>query len=244
LGGYHNFESDRQVVRTLLQHYPELPAAAAVNRAFLRRAVTYLVDQGIDQFLDIGSGLPTLGNVHEVAQALNPVASVVYVDIDPVAVAHSQAILEDNARAGAIQADLRLPRQVLASPVVARLLDLDRPLALMLVAVLHYVLDDKEAQEAMANYLEALPGGSYVAISHTSRELESEQGRQRRHQFGPVGNTRSRTRDELLGFLTGLELVDPGIVYTPLWRPSIGEPQYLQNPQRAFTWAVVARKPR
>ncbi len=141
LGGSHNFEVDREAARKAMEFLPGLPKIMQANRAFMRRAVRHAVDAGIDQFLDIGSGIPTFGNVHEVAQAADPKAKVAYVDHDPVAVAHSQAVLEGNDGTVIAAADLRRPREILDNPQVTELLDLDRPVALLLVAVLHFIED-------------------------------------------------------------------------------------------------------
>lgn len=156
LGGSHNFEVDREAARKAMEFLPGLPKIMQANRAFMRRAVRYAVDNGIDQFLDIGSGIPTFGNVHEVAQAANPGAKVAYVDHDPVAVAHSQAVLEGNDRAVIAAADLRRPKEILANPEITGLLDLDRPVALLLVAVLHFVEDADDPRAAVAELRESL----------------------------------------------------------------------------------------
>ena len=140
LGGSHNFAVDRELAGKVLEAWPDMPRAAQANRAFLRRAVRFLLDQGVRQFLDIGSGIPTVGNVHEVAQAAAPDARVVYVDTDPVAVAHSRAILAGDAQTAVVQADGRDPAGLLAHPGVTGLLDLRRPVGLLMVALLHFVL--------------------------------------------------------------------------------------------------------
>ncbi|MEJ2211651.1 MAG: SAM-dependent methyltransferase [Anaerolineae bacterium] len=168
LGGYHNFEQDRAVAEQMVQIYPDLFLTAQVNRSFLRRAVTFLLAQGIDQFLDIGSGIPTMGNVHEVAQAANPEAHVVYVDVEPVAVAHGRTMLAGNERAAAIRADVREPEAILAHPEVKRLLDFERPVGLLMVALLHYVIDDAVAYRAVERLRRAMAPGSYMALAHTT----------------------------------------------------------------------------
>ncbi|CAM5594092.1 SAM-dependent methyltransferase [Streptomyces violaceorubidus] len=139
LGGSHNFEVDREAARRAMEFMPGLPKIMQANRAFMRRAVRFAADEGIDQFLDIGSGIPTFGNVHEVAGRSRPGARVVYVDHDPVAVAHSEAVLAVNDDADVVAGDLLKPREILASPQVERLIDLNRPVALLLVAILHFV---------------------------------------------------------------------------------------------------------
>jgi hypothetical protein len=245
LGGYHNFEADRAVGRTVLEAYPDMRTAAQVNRSFLRRSIHFLIAQGIDQFLDIGSGIPTVGNVHEVAQKLNPVARVVYVDIDPVAVLHSRAILQGNACATAIQADARQPEQILQHPEVKRLLDFDRPIGLLLVAVLHLVADDDQALHTVSTLRDALAPGSYVAISQTTFDgappgVEAQVTRLAAGASTAIGY---RSYDRVRRMFDGLEVVEPGLVFIPLWRPEGPNDVFLDKPERALNYAGVGRKP-
>lgn len=170
LGGANNFGVDREAAERIFEACPDARLFALTNRAFLRRAVRFLTEQGIDQFLDVGSGIPTVGNVHEVAQKANPNARVVYVDIDPVAVSYSQELLEGNANASAIRADARHPKLILAHPEVRRLLDLSRPLGVLLVAVLHFIPDDGEAYATVKTLRGEVAPGSYIAISHATHE--------------------------------------------------------------------------
>jgi hypothetical protein len=242
LGGSHNFAVDREVGRQVSSLHPETPLIMQANRAFLHRAVRYLVDVGIRQFLDIGSGIPTLGNVHEVAQKHAPDARVVYVDIDPVAVAHSQHILAGNERAVVIQEDLRRPTHILAHPEVARLLDFQQPMALLLLAVMHFIQDEDKPAEILASLYDALPRGSYLALSHgTADSMPTEAARPlellRRTTTPPV----PRSRAEVEQMFTGFELVEPGLVWAPQWRPEhpddIGD-----RPERAANYVGVGRK--
>ncbi len=212
LGGYHNFAIDRQAAEQIVALYPDTPLVMQANRAFLRRAVQFLVAQGIDQFLDLGSGIPTAGNVHEIAQGLNPAARVVYVDIDPVAVAHSRAILRDNPHAAALLADARQPGAILAHPETRRLLDPGRPLAVLLVALLHFVPDDDQALGLVRELRDALAPGSYLAVSHASyegmpRELIEQGERLYARTPTPV---RSRSRAQIAEFFAGLDPVTDG----------------------------------
>lgn len=170
LGGSHNFEVDREAARKAMEFMPGLPKIMQANRAFMRRAVRFAVDEGITQFLDIGSGIPTFGNVHEVAQAACGDAHVVYVDHDPVAVAHSEAVLARNEGAGVVAADFRKPQEILASPEVQRLIDLNRPVALLLVAILHFVEDADDPYSAVAELRDALAPGSLLLLTHASYE--------------------------------------------------------------------------
>lgn len=170
LGGSHNFEVDRQAARRAMEFLPGLPKIMQANRAFMRRAVRYAVAQGVTQFLDIGSGIPTFGNVHEIAQAASPEARVVYVDHDPVAVAHSRAVLAGDERTGIISADLRKPQDILAAPEVSQLLDLERPVALLLVAVLHFLEDSDDPYAAVSELRDVLAPGSLLVLTHASYE--------------------------------------------------------------------------
>lgn len=245
LGGYHNFAIDRAVAEQVVATYPDFPLIMRANRAFLRRAVLYLAAQGIDQFLDLGSGIPTVGNVHEVAQAVNPAARVVYVDIDPVAVAHSRAILAGNANASVIQADARQPEQIFGDPEVRRLLDLDRPVAVLVLAFLHFLQDDAEAEGLMRGLRDAVAPGSYLVVSHASYDDLPADVRERLEGLYTRTPTpvRSRTREQIAGFFAGFELVEPGLVYVPAWRPEGPEDLWYDEPERVHGYGGVGRKP-
>ncbi|MER5934732.1 SAM-dependent methyltransferase [Streptomyces sp. NPDC002054] len=223
LGGSHNFEVDRQAARRAMEFMPGLPKIMQANRAFMRRAVRHAVAEGITQFLDIGSGIPTFGNVHEVAQAASPEARVVYVDHDPVAVAHSQAVLAGDDRSAIAAADLRKPREILNSPEVTGLLDLDRPVALLLVAVLHFLEDADEPYAAVAELREALAPGSLLVLTHASYEgipLTQEVAGGVVTVYKDIRNPLvMRTGTEISGFFDGFELLEPGLVPMPNWRP-------------------------
>jgi hypothetical protein len=225
LGGSHNFESDRAFGEQVLRAMPHLPAILLDNRAFLRRVVRYLCTEGIDQFLDLGSGIPTVGNVHEVAQAVNPDARVVYVDHDPVAVAHSQSILSGNARAAAIAGDLRTPRQVLDDAVLTGLLDLDRPVAVLMVAVLHFIQDDDRPVELVAEYMAAVPPGSHLAISHARQDGQAALRKAGRVYEGSDSPNPMRLRSgpEVEALFGALTMTPPGVVLMPRWRPERGD---------------------
>ncbi|MBZ9599330.1 MULTISPECIES: SAM-dependent methyltransferase [Streptomyces] len=227
LGGSHNFEVDRQAARRAMEFMPGLPKIMQANRAFMRRAVRHAVAEGVTQFLDIGSGIPTFGNVHEIARAASPAARVVYVDHDPVAVAHSHAVLVDDEHTGVVAADLRKPKEILAAPEVAQLLDLDRPVALLLVAVLHFLEDTDRPYDAVAELRDALAPGSLLILTHASYDgipLTQEVA------GGAVGVYRDirnplvmRTGDQISGFFEGFEMVEPGLVSMPDWRPDRAE---------------------
>jgi hypothetical protein len=212
------------------------------NRAFLRRAVRYLGEQGITQFLDIGSGIPTVGNVHEVAQRHDPEARVVYVDRDPVAVAHSRAILAGNEKAVVIQGDLREPDAIFDSPAVRAAIDLDKPVAVLMVAVLHFVPDDDDPQDAVTRIGARLAPGSFMAISHASAEGRPEMAdaHQQLYSRTPTPMT-MRSRAEITQFFDGFELVEPGLVWLPLWHPDTADAAD-QQPERTTGFAGVGRK--
>ncbi|MEU6021799.1 SAM-dependent methyltransferase [Micromonospora sp. NPDC047134] len=249
LGGTHNFPADREAAQTMLQVLPLGPQMARTNRAFLRRAVRYLAESGIRQFLDVGSGIPTEGNVHEIVQQVEPEACVVYVDIDPVAVAESLELLDGNPFATVVNADLRDPSSILTHPQVTALLDFDRPIGLVLGAVLHFVPDDETAHAAVGRLLAAMAPGSHLLISHaTADEAPHEQDEidmvhdiYRHRTATPLG---LRTRAQIERFFDGLDLVDPGVVWLPLWRPAPDDPQYFaDDPTRSAGIGGVGRIP-
>ncbi|MFC7259438.1 SAM-dependent methyltransferase [Streptomyces lutosisoli] len=223
LGGSHNFEVDREAARKAMEFMPGLPKIMQANRAFMRRAVRFAADEGIDQFLDIGSGIPTFGNVHEVAQAARPGAHVVYVDHDPVAVAHSQSVLKGNENADVVAADLLKPQEILASPQLQRLIDLNRPVALLLVAILHFVEDADDPYSAVAELRDALAPGSLLVVTHASYEgipLPPERAEGTVDVYKSIRNPLiMRTRDEIARFFEGYDMVEPGLVPMPNWRP-------------------------
>ncbi|MFI6370770.1 SAM-dependent methyltransferase [Streptomyces sp. NPDC050546] len=223
LGGSHNFEVDREAARRAMGFLPGLPKIMQANRAFMRRAVRHAAAEGITQFLDIGSGIPTFGNVHEVAQAASPGARVVYVDHDPVAVAHSQAVLEGNDDAGVVAADLRKPQDILSSPEVERLIDLNQPVALLLVAILHFVEDEDDPYGAVAGLRDALAPGSLLVLTHASYEgipLPPERAGGAVDVYDEIRSPLiMRSREEIARFFEGYDMVEPGLVAMPRWRP-------------------------
>lgn len=247
LGGAHNFEVDRIAAGQLEQVHPAIGLGMRANRSYLRRAVSYLVHSGVDQFLDLGSGIPTVGNVHEIAQRVEPAARVVYVDIEPIAVTHSNTILHRNDRAVAVRGDLREPAAVLADPGVAAMIDLDRPVGLILAGVLHCVADEDDPAGLVRTYVDRLAPGSYVAMSHPSTdELPTERAAganaaQRVYDRTPTP-LYYRTKAEFETFFTGLDVVEPGVVHLWDWRPEISaEPTEFGG--RVTGFAGVGRKP-
>ncbi|MEU1182405.1 SAM-dependent methyltransferase [Streptomyces sp. NPDC005820] len=243
LGGSHNFEVDREAARRAMAFTPGLPKIMQANRAFMRRAVRWAAGEGITQFLDVGSGIPTFGNVHEVAQAASPGARVVYVDHDPVAVAHSQAVLEGNEDAGVVAADLRKPQEILGSSEVQRLIDPDRPVALLLVAILHFVEDADDPYTAVAELTEALAPGSVLVLTHASYEGMPVAREQTEAMVDVYNDIRlpliMRTRDEVARFFEGYDMVEPGLVPMPCWRPET-DPQD-EDPYAFCGFAGVGR---
>lgn len=242
LGGSHNFEVDRQMAREAIRLWPDLPRIMQANRAFLRRAVRFLVSEGVTQFIDIGSGIPTAGNVHEVAQRATPDARVVYVDHDPVAVAHSCAILANDGQTAVVQADLRDPERILGDEAVRHAIDFDKPVAILLVAVLHFVPDHDDPAGAVARLCDPLPAGSYLVISHASADGQPElaASHQQLYRRTPTPMT-MRSREEIARLFDGFDLVPPGLVWLPLWRPDEGEPVDC-HPERTTGYAGVGRR--
>ncbi|MCX4468918.1 SAM-dependent methyltransferase [Micromonospora sp. NBC_01655] len=226
LGGCHNFAVDRAAARQVLDIFPDTGVAAQTNRAFLRRAVRYAVEQGVRQFLDIGAGLPTQGNVHEVVQSVAPDSRVVYVDYDEVAVAYARRLLGDAARTVVVRGDLRRPDELLADPDVTAAIDLTRPVAVLLVAVLHFVPDADDPYAAVARLRDATAPGSHLLLSHLTLDgappLPAQRGREVYQQS--TAQLVPRTRPEILRFFDGYELVEPGLAWLADWRPD-GEPR-------------------
>jgi SAM-dependent methyltransferase len=241
LGGSQNFEADRVAGRIAAEAMPTLAAAIRANRAFLGRVVRHLVtDFGITQFLDLGSGVPTVGNVHEIAQDSDPAARVVYVDIDPVAIAHARHLLADVKGVNAILADMRRPRDVLDHPLVNATLDMTQPVALLFNAVFHFLSDAEKPGELLRRYSEAVVPGSYLSLSHAAPDLthRSEQDTMltdyRRSTNAPFTN---REPEEIASWLTGLDICPPGLVTVDTWHP---DPHAPSEPILR-TYGVLAR---
>ncbi|MEV7866491.1 SAM-dependent methyltransferase [Streptomyces sp. NPDC088124] len=243
LGGSHNFEVDREAARRAMEFMPGLPKIMKANRAFMRRSVEFASAQGISQFLDIGSGIPAFGNVHEVATALDPDATVLYVDHDPVAVAHSRAVLEGNANAAVVNADLREPGKILRSPEAAALLDLERPVAVLLNFVLHFVEDKDQPYRAVAELRDALAPGSLLTITHASYDgvpVPQEDTEASVAVYSDIRNPLvMRSREQIARFFDGFELVEPGVVSMPDWRPA--GPADQEDPYAYSGFAGVGR---
>ncbi|MGF1430689.1 SAM-dependent methyltransferase [Kitasatospora sp. LaBMicrA B282] len=241
LGGSHNFAADREMAREAIKMWPDLPRIMRANRAFLRRAVTFLAEQGYTRFLDVGSGIPTFGAVHEVAREIQPDSRVVYVDKDPVAVAHSRLLLQDDPLCTVVDADLTDPVDLLARPEVAALLGEGEPVALLLVAVLHFVTDEQDPEGIMRTLREALPQGSALAICHASAEGRPDQTVTHQDLYSKTPTPLTmRTVERITGLFDGFELVEPGVVYLPQWRPD--EPAAVgEHPERMVGVVGVGR---
>jgi len=237
LGGKDNFESDRIAAREVIAANPEVRIMARANRDFLVRAVRFIAEQGVRQFIDLGTGIPTSPNVHEVATAAHPDARVVYVDHDPIVMAHNRALLETRAGVLTVQADLRRPANILNHPGVQRLIDFSEPYALLLMSVLHFVSDADDPPGIIARFRDRMAPGGYLALSTvtseglTPAEIERIEATYTRAGVSPTGRTRERIAELFAGF----ELVEPGIVPVQSWRAD--------GPQtRSRLLAGVARK--
>ena len=243
LGGGHNFAADRQLGEKFAAALPGARDVARLNRAFLRRAVLFLVSSGVRQFLDLGSGIPTVGNVHEIAQQADEQARVVYVDKDPVAVAHSRMLLEGNEQAAMVQADMCEPESVLQAAGTGQLLDFDAPVGLLMVGVFHFVPDELGPREIVAGYRDRLAAGSYLALSHFTADTRPEEiaatVEVMKRSADPIY---PRSREEIIALFAGFDLVEPGVVSTPLWRPE--SPAELElDAEHSEILAGVGRKP-
>jgi SAM-dependent methyltransferase len=243
LGGKDNFEADRVAAEKVLALVPGLRRSAVENRRFLRRVVRYLAGEaGIDQFLDIGVGLPTQGAVHEVAHEVNPAARIVYADYDPVVIAHGQALLAVKDKSVMVQADLRQAAGILAMPEVTAHLDLTRPVAITLFAILHFIADDMDPAGIIASLRDAVAPGSYLAFSHIGSDFfPDKQALAKAVEVYEKASERvwPRGRDEILGFFDGFDLLEPGLVPKHDWRPvtsvAPGTP--------TIQWGGVGRRP-
>ena len=243
LGGTHNFRADQDAARAMIAVEPNARGIARANRAFLGRAVRYLAaEAGIRQFLDIGSGIPTENNVHQVAQAAAPGARVVYADVDDVAVAHSRLILDGNPDAAVIQADVREPAKILADPDAAFLLDFREPVAVLLVAVLHFLPDADNPHQIVARLRDALAPGSYLVVCHACRDASPDAmaAAETVYRSRVAAQGRARTGEEIAGFFDGFTLVDPGLVWMTQWRPD-NPGDVPEDPEKFWFLAGVAR---
>jgi S-adenosyl methyltransferase len=249
LGGKDNYAVDREVYEQVVRNAPQAVEIGRINRRWLIRAVRFLAGTaGIDQFLDLGAGLPSAENTHQAARRMNPDTRVVYVDNDPVVAVHGRALLEEDERTHLVMRDLTEPDEVLDDPVVTKYIDFDRPLALMQCATIHHVPDSKRPAEIMRRYIDRLPSGSYLVLSHFHDPQDGGEGTQLARFIEGVFNNSSmgsgffRTRDQILSFFGDLELVEPGLVRLCDWWPD-GPPIGPRNIVDDVLLGAVARKP-
>ncbi|GAA2476870.1 SAM-dependent methyltransferase [Winogradskya humida] len=243
LGGKDNFAADRASGDAIEAAMPSIRLMAIENRMFLGRAVEYLAGQGVRQFLDIGTGIPAPGNTHEVAQAIQPSTRTVYVDNDPIVLTHARALITSGPEGSIsyLDADLREPGQILGHPELAATLDFTQPIALLLVAVLHFIRDDEDPQGIIDKLVGALPPGSYVVASHATWEYQSAKAIAELTANNPDGRFVPRTGDRLRELMHGLDFLDPGLVSVSRWRAD-GEPQPRPRIEDVSCNGVVARK--
>lgn len=240
LGGHDNFAADRIAALKVADAAPEVPVLARENRKFLGRAVRFLAGQaGIEQFLDLGTGLPSRGNVHQVAQQEKPQARVLYADIDPMVLAHSRA-LKTSAGTAVIQADMREPDVILGHPDARRLIDLSRPLAVLFAAALHFISDADGPHAIVSRFLNAAAPGSYLLVSHATTDPSLKAAADVTAVYAATTNPATpRSHAEILAFFDGLDLIEPGLVPVPQWRPDEPEPA---DPGKHWLLGGVGRK--
>jgi len=248
LGGKDNFAADREFVADLVRFAPLAPLGALTNRRFLRRVVRFLVaEAGVTQFLDLGSGLPTQGNVSEVAHELNPEIHIVHVDNDPIVYTHSKALIADARTTDFVVGDVRKPAEILADPVVGSLIDFDRPVGLLAFAILHHIEDRDSPERIMDEFRDAMPQGSYLAISslrlpgpdlpeQRAITIEGE-----KEHTGKLG-FRWREDDEIRSWFGSWELVEPGLVPLGDWRPRAGDRVPYPEIQHSFSGGVARKR--
>jgi len=241
LGGKDNFPWDRAVAEQVIAAFPEAATSAVLHRQVLERAIRYLHARGIDQFLDVGSGLPTARNTHEIAQELNPRALVAYVDNDPIVLTHGRAQLAGDAATTVVTADLRQPDTIVGNPAITAFLDFSRPIGLVLNGVVHHLNDDEDPHGVVTKLTSALASGSYLQLTHFSTAAPAA-AKLERVLMKAIGSGRMRSADEIAAFFDGLDLVDPGIVFLPEWRPD-GPVGYPLDVGGQLILGAMARKP-
>jgi hypothetical protein len=245
LGGKTHYPADRAAAAQALLAFPDMRTTTRQNRAFLHRAVRFLAEAGVDQFLDVGTGIPTSPNLHEVAQSVIPAARIVYVDNDPIVLAHARALLTSSpeGRTAYIEADLRRPADILASPALVETLDLTRPVALSLLAVLHFFPDATDPAAIVRQLVEPLPSGSYLVLSHGTADAtsaETQSNTTAAYQRGGIA-VQVRSRDEIAALLPAtLQILEPGITMAHRWRPD-SDPDLLSDTEVSI-YGLIARK--
>jgi O-methyltransferase involved in polyketide biosynthesis len=242
LGGKDNFAADRAIGDRILASIPAIQLGVRAQREVLGRVVRYLVGEaGLRQLLDIGSGLPTADNVHEIAQRTDPATRVVYLDNDPIVLSHAEALLADDKATFVVDGDLRDPAGILANPDVRKYLDWERPIGLLMCGILQYILDEEHPDEVVATLYDALPSGSYVFIHHLLASEDPAAVTLQEQMRSGLGRAQFRTMDEVRDLFDGLELVEPGLVLVPDWRPE--PPTVRGHPVLEMACVGVARKP-
>ncbi|MEU2226403.1 SAM-dependent methyltransferase [Streptomyces sp. NPDC018347] len=240
LGGKDNYEVDQEAGDRLAAAAPEARIGVRANRAFLQRAVRYVVGSGVRQILDIGTGLPTSPNVHEVAQQVAPDVRVAYVDNDPIVAAHGNALLSRSGTTRIVLGDLRDPRTVLDHPDVRQLIDFEQPVALLLVAILHFLSETDRPAEIVATLRDALPAGSFLVLSHATGDFADRSDAQAVYT-NATATLNLRTRAQVERFFDGFELVEPGLAQVPFWRPDTPPPP--RSDEIGFYGGVARRTP-
>ena len=243
LGGKDNYPADRSVAESMIAQLPNVQLAVQWNRAFLRRVVRYLINEaGIRQIVDIGAGLPTVGNTHEIARDASPDVRVVYVDHDPVVLAHARSMLHNVPDTAIIEQDLLEPDEILGDPVLRGLIDFREPTAFLFLSILHFVSDESDPAGLIAALLDPFPGGSHVAISHATPDTVPEVNDVERVFDEATEQAHVRSRSAVMKLVSGLELVEPGLTWPPEWRPDPGD-VVPPNAAESYYCVVVARKP-
>ncbi|HEY6313255.1 MAG TPA: SAM-dependent methyltransferase [Streptosporangiaceae bacterium] len=243
LGGKDNYSADREAAVELVRLIPDALRACHNNRQFLQRTVRFLTtDASVSQFIDIGTGLPTRGNVHEVAQSIKPDARVLYVDYDPVVISHAQALLAKTPLVVAINRDLREPRQIITHPALQALIDLDKPFAILLIAVLHFIPDEDDPHGIVDELKAAMPSGSYLVVSHvTADEIPAQVTTKVRELYDrTTAPATPRTRSDIERFFDGMEIIAPGLTDVTAWRTAINLPT---EANRTLFYGGIGRKP-
>ncbi|WP_329138074.1 SAM-dependent methyltransferase [Streptomyces sp. NBC_01476] len=226
LGGRDNYEVDREAADRVLDIAPEVPASARANRDFLTRAVRYLTESGIRQFIDIGTGIPTSPNTHEIAQSVAPDARVAYIDNDPIVATHAGARLLGAGNTGFFLGDMRDPQSIMEHPTIGELIDFEQPIALMTVSVMHFVTDAEDPAGMIGAYRDMLPAGSHLVLSHATGDFHQDHVDEVLEIYKKAtASLTARTHAEVLALFAGFELVEPGLVQVPLWRPDGPEPE-------------------
>ena len=241
LGGRDNYEVDREAAQRVIDFLPDIIPAARANRDFLERAVRHLTDNGIRQIIDIGTGIPTSPNTHEIAHSVSPDIRVAYVDNDPIVATHAGAKLTGSGNTGFFLGDARDPRSILEHPTIGELIDFGRPVGLMLVALLHFVKDEEDPAGIVATLRDALPAGSHLVLSHATADFHASLLPEVFKVYRSATATlNTRTYDEVLALFDGFELLEPGLVQVPVWRPAT--PPDPDEVKRIGFYGGVARK--